>query len=104
MNHDSPFLYFLRQFPAWIPLLAITLIFAGLYFTTGDVTYREWTGLTLSALFTSLGMQRTNPQPAPSANTQSGDVIVTEKSESTTLEEIKPGDFESAIENLEEKK
>ncbi|MBS3915579.1 MAG: hypothetical protein KG003_13880 [Bacteroidetes bacterium] len=103
MNHDSPFLYFLRNFPAWIPLLFLTLTFVGFYFYTNDSAYKEWTGLILSALFTALGMQR-QQTASQSANTESGDVIVSAPSESTNLQNIQPGEIENAVENLEEKK
>jgi hypothetical protein len=99
MNYESPTLYFLRQFPAWIPLLAVTLIFAALYYYTQDVTYREWTGLTLTSFFTALGMQRTG-NTASSANTTTGDVNVIAPAEN--LNNLTDAEINKAVEKIEE--
>lgn len=72
---DSKVIHFLRQFPAWIVLLFLTLVFLALFYVTNEASYKEWTALLLSSLFTALGMQRVQ-QPSQSANTETGDVIV----------------------------
>jgi hypothetical protein len=96
--NDSKIITFLRNFPAWIVLFVLTLIFVSLYKISGDGSYKEWTSLVLASLFTALGIQRQNP--TQSANTTSGDVIVStpENLDLTTPEAIQ------AVEQIKEEK
>ena len=69
----TTFITFLRNFPAWVILAALTVFFVMLYFKTNDNAYKEWTSLILASLFTALGVQR---QASASANTTTGDVVL----------------------------
>lgn len=72
---------FLRNFPAWIVLFVLTLIFVIFYKTTGDIAYKEWTSLILASLFTALGVKAQGNQ---SANTTTGDVNITPETENNS--------------------
>jgi predicted membrane metal-binding protein len=97
---DTVFLHFLRQFPAWIVLFVLTLVFVALYYLTNDISYKEWTSLLMTSLFTALGMQRALSS-GQSANTTSGDVNIVPNP--MDLQDIKPDEIEKAVEGLEKK-
>jgi hypothetical protein len=95
---DSRILHFLKNFPPWIILTALTVFMVMLFFRTGDASYKEWTSLILASLFTALGVRAA--QPASSATTTSGDVNITpEANEPPNLTEA---EITGAVEQLRE--
>ena len=91
---DSATLHFLKNFPPWIILLALTILFVGLYFRSGDSSYKDWTSLILASLFTALGVRAA--QPAQTGSTTTGDVNITPDLDLTQPEII------GAVENIKE--
>jgi len=81
---DGKVIHFLKNFPAWIVLLALTIVFAGVYYLSNDNSFKEWTSLVLASLFTALGVQRLSAPEKP-ANTETGDVL-SEHTENLTEE------------------
>lgn len=79
---ENKYLNFLRNFPAWIVLTPLLVMFVIFYNLTGDAAYKDWISWVLSALFTSLGMQRfTLPSYYPTSrntvSTESGNIEIT---------------------------
>lgn len=82
---ENKIITFLRNFPAWIVLFVLTLIFVSLYKISGDGSYKEWTSLVLASLFTALGIQRQNASTQnaqQTGNTATGDVNILPADES----------------------
>lgn len=79
---------FLRNFPAWIPLLGLTIFFVVYCVITGNDAFKEWTSLVLASLFTALGIQRQSSN-SPSANTTTGDINVSPETILENSEQIK---------------
>ncbi len=101
---DSKLLHFLKNFPAWIVLLALLLVFVALYAASGDGSFKEWSSLVLASLFTALGVQRF--QSNQTGNTTSGDVVIAPEPTENKAETLNLTDAEinSAVENIKEEK
>lgn len=95
---DSKTLHFLKNFPPWIILTALTVLFVFLYYRSGDGSYKEWTSLILASLFTALGVRAATP--AQTANTITGDINAAPED----LTNLTDGEINGAVEQLKENK